>query len=86
MGSKINNVLKFEFITKIFKYIIKRSANFYIFIKTDSLADREFLRWFIRTELKEEKGKELISLYFSSSFALEFLLIVMIYFNDTFPE
>jgi len=50
MGSQINNFVKFQFITKIFKYIIQKSSSFYLFVKTDPLAeDKEFLRWFIRT-------------------------------------
>ena len=87
MGSQISNFVKFQFINKIFKYIIQKSSSFYAFVKTDSLAeDKEFLRWFIRTQLKEQKGIEIISVYFSSSYALEFLLIVMIYYSHAFPE
>ena len=87
MGSQISNFLKFQFIRKIYKYIIRKSSSFYVFVKTDPLAeDKEFLRWFIRTELKEEKAREIISVYFFSPYALEFLLIVMIYYSHAFPD
>ena len=87
MGSQISNFLKFQFISKIYKYIILKSSSFYGFVKTDPLAeDKEFLRWFIRTELREEKAREIISLYFFSPYALEFLLIVLIYYIHVFPD
>lgn len=58
LEAKMNNIHKYEFIIRLFKFIIQKSSSFFSFVATRQLAfEKNFLYWFVKSELKIEKAK-----------------------------
>lgn len=56
-------------------------------MSTEPLSDdRTFLAWFLATEIKVERYQEIIDVYMTNKYSLEFLLAILNYYLYHFPE
>lgn len=84
--SQMGNLLKFEFMLRVYRHIVLKASSLFAFILTNYLAEQpDFLYWFVETELRMDRGKDIVETYLSNQFSVEFLLVVVIYYMHQFP-
>ena len=86
--SQIPNHVKFEFVLHLFRFVLQKAPILFgIMTCTNEIQDNQnFLRWFVMKELRFENQQEIIEVYLSNKYALEFLLLMMLYNIYFFPN
>ena len=87
LDSDLSGPAKYHFIVKIYKRILNTSALLFPIMSTEPLSDDPtFLTWFMATEIKVERYQEIIDVYMTNKYSLEFLLAILNYYLYHFPE
>lgn len=84
----MSNYKRYEFVLELIKFVIHKASVIFGMMKcTDELqVDLGFMEWFFLKELDINNQIELVQVYTSNKFALEFLLLMMIYIISNFPD
>jgi predicted CDP-diglyceride synthetase/phosphatidate cytidylyltransferase len=86
MNSRICNIEKFKFVLGLYKSILHKSATLFANLRTEPLLNAAFQDWLFETEITTTRAEEVREFYFKNVYSLEFLIVMALYYLDTFPE